>query len=35
MVFTEYGVVMLASVLRSEIAIQTSILITIAFVVMR
>lgn len=30
--FTEHGVIMLASVLRSEIAIQTSILITRAFV---
>lgn len=34
-VFSEYGVVMLASVLRSEIAIQTSVLITRAFVAMR
>lgn len=33
--FTEHGVVMLSSVLRSEIAIQTSILITRAFVAMR
>ncbi len=33
--FTEYGVVMLASVLRSDIAVQTSILITRAFVAMR
>lgn len=34
-VFTEYGVVMLASVLRSNIAVQTSVLITRAFVAMR
>lgn len=33
--FTEHGVVMLASVLRSDIAVQTSILITRAFVAMR
>ena len=33
--FSEYGVVMLSGVLRSEIAIQTSILITRAFVAMR
>ena len=33
--FSEYGVVMLTSVLRSEIAIKTSILITRAFVAMR
>lgn len=33
--FTEYGVVMLSSVLRSDIAIQTSVLITRAFVAMR
>ncbi len=33
--FTEHGVVMLASVLRSEIAVQTSILITRAFVAIR
>ena len=33
--FTEHGVIMLASVLRSEIAIQTSILITRAFVAIR
>ena len=33
--FTEYGVVMLASVLRSEIAIQTSVFITRAFVAIR
>lgn len=33
--FTEHGVVMLSSVLRSDIAIQTSILITRAFVAMR
>lgn len=35
LVFSEHGVVMLASVLRSEIAVQTSILITRAFVSMR
>lgn len=35
LVFTEYGVVMLASVLHSEIAVQASILITRAFVAMR
>lgn len=35
LVFTEYGVVMLTSVLRSEIAVKTSILITRAFVAMR
>lgn len=34
-VFTEHGVVMLSSVLRSDIAIQTSILITRAFVAIR
>ena len=34
-VFTEHGVVMLSSVLRSNIAIQTSILITRAFVAIR
>ncbi len=33
--FTEHGVVMLSSVLRSDIAIQTSVLITRAFVAMR
>lgn len=33
--FTEYGVVMLSSVLRSDIAVQTSVLITRAFVAMR
>ncbi|MBP3518669.1 MAG: ORF6N domain-containing protein [Parabacteroides sp.] len=33
--FTEHGVVMLASVLKSEIAVQTSIQITRAFVAMR
>ena len=33
--FTEHGVIMLASVLRSEIAIQTSILIIRAFVAIR
>lgn len=33
--FTEYGIVMLSSVLRSDIAIQTSVLITRAFVAMR
>lgn len=33
--FTEHGVVMLSSILRSNIAIQTSILITRAFVAMR
>lgn len=33
--FTEHGVVMLSSVLRSNIAIQTSVLIVRAFVVMR
>lgn len=35
LVFTEHGVVMLSSVLRSEIAIQTSILVTRAFVAIR
>lgn len=35
MVFSEHGVVMLSSVLRSELAVQTSILITRAFVAMR
>lgn len=35
LVFSEHGVVMLSSVLRSEIAVQTSILITRAFVAMR
>lgn len=34
-VFTEHGIVMLSSVLRSNIAIQTSILITRAFVALR
>lgn len=34
-VFTEHGVVMLSSVLRSNIAVQTSILITRAFVAIR
>lgn len=33
--FTEHGVVMLSSVLRSDIAIQTSVLVTRAFVAMR
>lgn len=33
--FTEHGVVMLSSVLRSNIAIQTSILIVRAFVAIR
>ena len=33
--FTEHGVVMLSSVLRSDIAVQTSVLITSAFVAMR
>lgn len=33
--FTEHGVVMLSSVLRSDIAIQTSILVVRAFVAMR
>lgn len=33
--FTEHGVVMLSSVLRSDIAIQTSVLIVRAFVAMR
>ena len=33
--FTEHGVVMLSSVLRSDIALQTSVLITRAFVAMR
>ena len=33
--FTEHGVVMLSRVLRSGIAIQTSVLITRAFVAMR
>ena len=33
--FTEHGVVMLASVLRSDIAIQTSVSITRAFVAIR
>lgn len=32
LVFTEYGIVMLSSVLRSDIAVQTSILITRAFI---
>ena len=32
--FTEHGVVMLSSVLRSDIAVQTSVLITRAFVAM-
>lgn len=35
LVFSEYGVVMLTSVLRSEIAVKTSIFITRAFVAMR
>lgn len=35
LVFTEHGVVMLSSILRSNIAIQTSILITRAFVTIR
>ena len=35
LVFTEHGVVMLSSVLRSNIAVQTSILITRAFVATR
>ena len=34
-VFTEHGALMLASVLRSEVAIETSIKITRAFVAMR
>ncbi|RHA79753.1 ORF6N domain-containing protein [Odoribacter splanchnicus] len=33
--FTEHGVVMLSSVLRSDIVVQTSVLITRAFVAMR
>lgn len=33
--FSEHGVVMLASTLRSKIAVQTSVLITRAFVAMR
>ena len=33
--FTEHGVVMLSSVLRSDIAVQTSVLITRAFVAIR
>ena len=33
--FTEHGVVMLSSVLRSDIAVQTSVLITRAFVAMQ
>ena len=33
--FTEHGIVMLASVLRSEVAIQMSVQITRAFVAMR
>ena len=33
--FTEHGVVMLSSVLRSDIAIQASVLIVRAFVAMR
>lgn len=33
--FTEHGVVMLSSVLRSDIAIQTSVLIVRAFIAMR
>lgn len=33
--FTEHGVVMLSSVLRSDIAIQTSVLVVRAFVAMR
>lgn len=35
LVFTEHGVVMLSSVLRSDIAVQTSILVTRAFVAIR
>ena len=35
LVFTEHGVIMLSSVLRSEIAIQASILIVRAFVAIR
>lgn len=35
LVFTEHGVVMLSSVLRSDIAIQTSVLVVRAFVAMR
>lgn len=35
MAFSEHGVVMLSGVLRSEIAVQTSILIARAFVAMR
>lgn len=35
LVFTEYGIVMLSSVLRSDIAVQTSILITRAFIAIR
>ena len=33
--FTEYGVIILSSVLRNDIAVQTSVLITRAFVAMR
>jgi hypothetical protein len=33
--FTEHGVIMLASLLRSELAVQTSIRITRAFIAMR
>ena len=33
--FTEHGVIMLASVLRSDLAVHTSIKITRAFVAMR
>ena len=33
--FTEHGVIMLASLLRSDLAVQTSIRITRAFVAMR
>lgn len=35
LVFTEHGVVMLSSILRSDIAIQTSILVVRAFIAMR
>lgn len=34
-VFTEHGVIMLSSVLRSDVAVQVSILVARAFVVMR
>ena len=33
--FTEYGVIMLASLLRSDLAIEVSVFITRAFVAMR